>query len=283
MPELSLREQLLRCLQAYGLQRLQNTRLSLSSDAAAEDDLYDVEDGLPDGDMELMVNFPEPELLDLVFDAPESPPAAYFSQIDLVLRFLHLATSTRVLFPLGEVPKVSQLDLVLNVYRTSHLKRFRRNIRVNPETFDALVDFIKEDPIFQSNSTKQQIPVQYQLAITLYRFGHFGNAASVESVAQWAGCSAGLVVMCTRRVIVAVTRLHDDAFTILPEHIADAKAFVAKESCYAWRNGWCMADGTLVPLSDKPGHHGEAYFDRKSNYSLNVLVSVMSCCCSPAG
>ena len=32
-------------------------------------------------------------------------------------------------------------------------------------------------------------------------------------------------------------------------------------------------DGTLVPLADKPGYHGEAYFDRKSNYSLNVQVS----------
>lgn len=33
-----------------------------------------------------------------------------------------------------------------------------------------------------------------------------------------------------------------------------------------------MVDGTLIPLFEKPGHHGEAYFDRKSNYSLNVQV-----------
>ncbi|KAF7312741.1 DDE Tnp4 domain-containing protein [Mycena indigotica] len=33
-----------------------------------------------------------------------------------------------------------------------------------------------------------------------------------------------------------------------------------------------MFDRTLVPLSDKPGHHGKAYFDRKSNYSLNVQL-----------
>jgi hypothetical protein len=33
-----------------------------------------------------------------------------------------------------------------------------------------------------------------------------------------------------------------------------------------------MVDGTLIPLFEKPGHHGEVYFDRKSNYSLNVQV-----------
>jgi hypothetical protein len=33
-----------------------------------------------------------------------------------------------------------------------------------------------------------------------------------------------------------------------------------------------MVDGTLVPLFEKPHHFGEGYFDRKSNYSLNVQV-----------
>ena len=43
-------------------------------------------------------------------------------------------------------------------------------------------------------------------------------------------------------------------------------------SCYAWRDGYCMADGTPIILFQKPGYHGEAYFDRKSNYSLNLQV-----------
>jgi hypothetical protein len=33
-----------------------------------------------------------------------------------------------------------------------------------------------------------------------------------------------------------------------------------------------MVDGTLVPLFEKSHHFGEGYFDRKSNYSLNVQV-----------
>ncbi len=34
-----------------------------------------------------------------------------------------------------------------------------------------------------------------------------------------------------------------------------------------------MVDGTLVPLFEKPGGHGEGYYDRKGNYSMNVQVS----------
>src|SRR6266436_2348091 len=54
--------------------------------------------------------------------------------------------------------------------------------------------------------------------------------------------------------------------------IAEAKAWVASQSCRAWCKGYCMVNGTLVKLEDKPGHHSEAYFDRKSQYSLNVQV-----------
>lgn len=34
-----------------------------------------------------------------------------------------------------------------------------------------------------------------------------------------------------------------------------------------------MVDGTLVPLFMRPGFFGNTWFDRKSNYSLNVQVS----------
>jgi len=33
-----------------------------------------------------------------------------------------------------------------------------------------------------------------------------------------------------------------------------------------------MVDGTLVPLYCRPGFFGNTWFDRKSNYSMNVSV-----------
>ncbi|PBK81653.1 hypothetical protein ARMGADRAFT_1039168 [Armillaria gallica] len=55
-----------------------------------------------------------------------------------------------------------------------------------------------------------QMPVGHQLAIALFQFGHYENAASVESIVQWAGVSAGMVINATRCVMIAFLALHDD-------------------------------------------------------------------------
>ena len=55
----------------------------------------------------------------------------------------------------------------------------------------------------------------------------------------------------------------------------EAKRWVEQRSCPAWRDGWLMVDGTLVPLYCRPGYFGNAWYDRKSNYSLNVQVSYL--------
>ncbi|KAJ7762135.1 hypothetical protein B0H16DRAFT_1311875 [Mycena metata] len=186
---------------------------------------------------------------------------------------LQVILETRVLNP-NTVAKVSQLHLVLVEFKEHDPKRFRRNLRVSPETFDELILRIETHPIFSNNSRNPQTPAYIQLAIVLFRFGHDGNAASVDSIAQWAGVSAGFVVKCTQRIIVAFLSLHDSVIRWPTEsEKEEAKAWVEFVSCQEWRGGFCMVDGTLVPLFEKPGHHGEVYFDRKSNYSLNVQVS----------
>jgi hypothetical protein len=184
-------------------------------------------------------------------------------------------TETRVLNP-HEVPKCSQLHLVLIDFKANDPKRFRQNLRVSASTFDSLLQKIENHTVFSNNAHISQIPVCEQLAITLFRLGHDGNAASVIAVAQWAGVSSGAVVKCTRRVMVAFLALHDRVICWPTEEDKEqAKDWVESVSCAEWRDGFCMVDGTLVPLSQKPGHHGEAYFDRKSNYSLNVQVTSM--------
>lgn len=198
----------------------------------------------------------------------------YASRLGADSELLQLIFSTRVLNP-HAVAKASQLHLVLVEFKMDDPKRFRRNLRVSPETFDELVSRIAGHPIFSNNSHHPQTPPYIQLAIVLFRFGHDGNAASVESIAQWAGVSAGLVVKCTQRVIVAFLSLHDSVIRWPTEAEKDeAKAWVESASCEDWAGGFCMVDGTLVPLFEKPGHHGEVYFDRKSNYSLNIQVRV---------
>jgi hypothetical protein len=94
---------------------------------------------------------------------------------------------------------------------------------------------------------------------------------AVQLVTQWARVSEGLVVKATCRVMISILDMHDD---VIHWPSADekeaAKSWVEAESCRSWHNGYCFVDGTLIPLSQKPRFHGDAYFDHKSNYSLNL-------------
>ena len=94
---------------------------------------------------------------------------------------------------------------------------------------------IETDPIFVNDANMSQGPVSKQLAVALFRFGHNGNAASVEAVAQWAGVCAGTVVNWTRRVMLAFLALHDFAIHWPSEDEKEkSKQWVEAASCYAW-------------------------------------------------
>ena len=171
------------------------------------------------------------------------------------------------------VAKCSQLPLVLGYFKRYDIIRFRRNLRVNPTTFDMLCHELQH-PVFTNNSTASQLPYQYQIAIALYRFGHEGNGVSCEGTAQWAGIAVGTVIKVTFRVIEAILSKHNQVIRwASEEEKEEAKRWVEHTSgCTTWRDGYCMVDGTLIPLFAKPAFFGEAYFDRKSNYSLNAQL-----------
>ncbi|THU90018.1 hypothetical protein K435DRAFT_617581, partial [Dendrothele bispora CBS 962.96] len=149
--------------------------------------------------------------------------------------------------------------------------------------FDCLVKAIDNDEVFATNSElSQQDPVEEQLAVTLYRFGHDGNASGLQSTANWSGLGKGTVHLYTHRVMTAVLRLDFMSSAVrLPteEEKQEAKTWVRKRSCKSWRHGWCFVDGTLVPLAYRPYWYGESYFDRKSCYSLNIqIISLPNLC-----
>ncbi|KAF8578055.1 hypothetical protein K439DRAFT_1648881 [Ramaria rubella] len=191
--------------------------------------------------------------------------------------------STRYLQDRIHIPKNGvQLWLTLFHYKAEHLALFRSLLWVTLSTFDALLSKIQDHAVFQNNSEKQQLPVNQQLAVVLYRLGHYGNAASMQKVGLWAGFGYGTVDKCTRRVLTAVC---DEGFRRVvmkwPSEIqkAEASSWVESRSCSGWRGGWLMVDGTLVPLFARPGFYGNSWYDRKSNYSLNVqLISTPNLC-----
>jgi hypothetical protein len=185
--------------------------------------------------------------------------------------------TARVLEACPPVKKLGQLGLYLTDFRDDHPDRFRKKLRVSPPVFDRLVELIEDNGVFHNNSNVPQHPIPIQLAIFLARLGHYGNASSPEYVAQWAGVCVGTVINATYRCLVAFLALHDEAVMMPPvEEKERAKEYVERATCPEWRNGFLLADGTKFVLFQKPGLHGEAWFDKNKNYSIDCQVREFS-------
>jgi hypothetical protein len=181
--------------------------------------------------------------------------------------------TSRVLRDTPKVKKAPQIFL-LNHWHEGNLDQYRHKVCVDPSTFDGLVEKICEHPIFHNNSNMPQAPVSTQLAIFLYCTGHYSNAASPEAIGHWAGVSPGTIANCTNRVMLTLLSLHDEVVHLPTlEEKESAKAWVAEQVCPEWHNGHLMVDGTKFPLFQRPGLHGDTWFDKNKDYSLDCQVS----------
>ena len=98
-------------------------------------------------------------------------------------------------------------------------------------------------------------------------------------MALWEGVRYGTIDHVTKCVMVAVCREKFHRATLHwpdDEEKEAAKEWVEEDSCLAWRDGWLIVDGTLVPLYACPGFYVNTWYDRKSNYSMNVQVHPLS-------
>ncbi|KIK16358.1 hypothetical protein PISMIDRAFT_113573, partial [Pisolithus microcarpus 441] len=203
--------------------------------------------------------------------------APYTQLLDTIEALRDEVEAVRILEDPGEpIPKASQLPL-LSHFAEHHPSLFRKKLHVNPEVFDDILDQISGHPVFQNQSNNKQLPVLIQLAIFLYRAGHYGNACSPEDVSQWAGVSVGTVVNCTHHVIATLLDQHDE-FVYIPgaqsEEMRHARAFTESRTCRAWKNGVFAADSSAINLYARPGMFGDGFYDRKARFSLNCQVSV---------
>ncbi|KAF8586960.1 hypothetical protein K439DRAFT_1339665 [Ramaria rubella] len=178
--------------------------------------------------------------------------------------------------PRTKIPRTGQqLWYTLHVYKQDYPELFHSYVRIWPAAFDALVTKLQDHPVFHNNSDNKQIPVEFQGAVTLYWLGHFGNAVSLTKVALWASWGFGTVDLCTKHVMAALCE--ESFWKIVMKWPSDdekeqAKQVIEAQTCPAWHDGWCMVDGTLVPLYARPGFYRNTWFDCKSNYSLNVQL-----------
>lgn len=201
-----------------------------------------------------------------------------FEQSELDLTTLLLIQSYRYLVPRIQVPKLNSLAL-LSTYlndESTH-PRFTQMLHLTPEAFHHVLWLIQDHPIFVSTGRKPQAPVEQQLSVTLYRLGRYGNGASIQDVARLAGISEGSVLKYTARCLEAILSLEPHVMRqVTPEEKETEKAWVEEQvGCSAFRDGWCTGDGTLCPLSQKPGLNGQSYYSRHGDYDLNVQVRIL--------
>jgi len=152
--------------------------------------------------------------------------------------------------------------------------QYRSYMRIHRSTFDHVLSLLRchAGQVFKSRRGVSQLPLEKQLAIALYRFGHYGNSSRVDAVADLFGVSSGLVVKSTRRVVRGLKRL-------APLEIrwpnAQRRAAVAEWAAdnFGFENCIGATDGTTFPLAYQPALHPWSYYDRKGRYSLNAVIT----------
>jgi hypothetical protein len=192
------------------------------------------------------------------------------------LAILHGIDVNRYLRPRNHVLKAGNLHLAFEYAQDPHdHDRFLNMLRISPHSFHILLMLIEDHPIFCNNSNVPQTSVEIQLAVTLFRMGRFGNAASLEDIGRNCGISEGSVEAFTSRCFDAIESLHDLFVRPLTSGEKEIeKRWISDHIGFdgLWREGWVMYDGTIVVLYAKPGLNGDAYYTRKGNYGLNAQV-----------
>ena len=140
------------------------------------------------------------------------------------------------------------------------------------ENFVKLLELIENDSVFK-NRGRKQFAIVLQLAVTIYRLGIFGNAASIVNIAREFGISDGGIVQdITKRVIKAILKLKN-SFIWWPnsderKQIANSLANKKLPGCVGF------IDGTHVQLYEKPVDDPDDYINRKNQPTIQLQLTV---------
>jgi hypothetical protein len=119
-------------------------------------------------------------------------------------------------------------------------EKLHQKLQFPPPVFDHLVACLEPHLIFCNNSHNPQLPIAIQLAIFHNGVGHYGNAATIQDLAEWVGVSIGMVYNCFKRVIIAILRHHDDKIHFDPldhedqEEQKRSQQWVEGKKCREW-------------------------------------------------
>lgn len=143
---------------------------------------------------------------------------------------------------------------------------------MDPETFDILVRTLENEETFHNHSQNSQMPVDRHVLLALIRFASYGDEALMSKISALCGVGTGTVDLVTRRVIQAI-----QSSNLRVQHIRwptgqekeAAKDWVEEQAgLSAWRGGFCMVNGTSIPLYQQPSYDGGTFEDSSINLQI---------------
>ena len=151
---------------------------------------------------------------------------------------------------------------------------FKYLMRMSRRDFAEMLHRIENGPgrkIFENLSRNKQVPISLQFSMALLRFGFSGNAAAALNISLVTRCSIGAVNNAYRRVTRALMLMAEDEIRWPSRE--ERMSLRVRAARHGFPFAFFAVDGTTVPLFEKPCVDHEAFFDRKSNYSLNALIA----------
>jgi hypothetical protein len=150
---------------------------------------------------------------------------------------------------------------------------FLRKYRVTREGFTAILNRIKDHPVFQRGRRgPEQAPVEFQLMVFLNYIGTEGSGSSNATGRFVFHVSQGTAELFRKRVVKAICSLRGEFITWPDEaERSGIRRRILDKSGLPFCVG--MMDGTLFPLAFAPeSTDAPDYFGRKHSYALSTLV-----------
>ncbi|XP_049310781.1 uncharacterized protein LOC125778205 [Bactrocera dorsalis] len=164
------------------------------------------------------------------------------------------------------VPKSSQWRH--NVLRHFDDSRFNEMIRVGPDEFCRILNYIKDDSVFNTNSSGAQLPLDLQLKIVLFRLGSSGDGLSIRKVASLFGVGdGGTIQIITKRVFKAILKLKEK-FLFWPNENERLEIVTATRKEMPGCIGYI--DGSELKLAEAPAKKHELFYSRKRQYAIKM-------------
>jgi len=193
----------------------------------------------------------------------------------LLVRFLALSLSQRYLkerSSLLSLPRNTQW--LSTVFPNLNDKAFRHHARMSRTGFMTLSTMLENKcgDLFTNNSNCKQEPVSTQLAISILRFESSGNSSGFEAAISKFGFSVGMAQNGYSRIRKAFGQLLRDVAIKWP-NAQERKAMCKMGNSKGFPRAIGSIDGTTFSLASKPSFDSESFFDRKSRYSINCLIT----------